>query len=114
MSEFYSLIYFKKRKFIFYDRRCLAKKAVIMRITQFILTVATSLFGMLVALPAMAAPCNIPNTIANGQVADATKLMDNFDAVADCAEAAVTATGTPATGSIAVFFPTRRLWPQET
>lgn len=52
---------------------------------------------------ALAAPCTVPNTIANGQVADATKIMDNFNAVADCAETAVTTTGTPTTGSVAVI-----------
>lgn len=53
--------------------------------------------------PAFAATCIVPNTISNGQVADATKVMENFNAVADCAEAGVTATGTPASGAIAVF-----------
>lgn len=46
--------------------------------------------------------CTVPNTIVNGQPADASKVMDNFNAVANCASAAVTATGTPASGSIAV------------
>lgn len=50
-----------------------------------------------------AATCTVPNAISNGQVADATKIMDNFNAVADCAEAGVTTTGTPTTGSVAVF-----------
>ncbi|NTI46662.1 hypothetical protein [Rhizobium rhizogenes] len=35
---------------------------------------------------AMAA-CNIPNPLSNGQTADATKLMDNFTAVAGCVDA---------------------------
>lgn len=51
----------------------------------------------------MAAPCNIPNTIANGQVADASKVMDNFNAVAACADQGVKPTGAPTTGAIAVF-----------
>lgn len=42
------------------------------------------------ANPAYAA-CTIPNTLANGQVADATKVMGNFSAVAACADAAATA-----------------------
>jgi len=52
---------------------------------------------------AVAAPCSVPNPIANGQVADASKVMDNFNAVAACADVATTTTGTPPTGSIAVF-----------
>lgn len=54
------------------------------------------------ATPAHAA-CPVPNTLANGQVADASKVMDNFDAVANCADAAVTPSGSPTSGSIAVF-----------
>lgn len=53
------------------------------------------------------AQCAVPNTLANGQMADATEVMDNFDAVAACADDAaqnsVTHTGTPQTGEIAVF-----------
>ncbi|WP_371432873.1 hypothetical protein [Novosphingobium sp.] len=52
---------------------------------------------------ALAATCTVPNAIANGQVADASKVMDNFNAVASCAEAGVTTTGTPATGNLPVF-----------
>ena len=59
--------------------------------------------ALLFAPPAQAATCMVPNAISNGQVADATKIMDNFSAVADCAEAAVTTTGTPTTGGIAVI-----------
>ena len=55
------------------------------------------------ATPAMAAPCPVPNTITNGQVADASKVMDNFNAVATCAQQAVTTTGAPTTGAIPVF-----------
>lgn len=49
------------------------------------------------------ATCTAPNILTNGQVADATAVMDNFNAIAGCADAAVTPTGTPATGSIATF-----------
>ena len=52
---------------------------------------------------AMSATCTVPNTIANGQVADATKVMGNFNAVATCAEAGITTSATPTTGSIATF-----------
>ena len=55
------------------------------------------------ATPAMAAPCPVPNAITNGQVADASKVMDNFNAVATCAQQAVTTTGAPTTGAIPVF-----------
>lgn len=58
--------------------------------------------SMICASEASAVTCTVPNTIANGQVADASKVMGNFDAVAQCAGAAVTPTGTPTTGSIAV------------
>jgi hypothetical protein len=49
------------------------------------------------------AQCTVPNVIANGQVADASKVMDNFTAVAGCADAGVKPTGAPQAGSIAVF-----------
>ncbi|MEL6529157.1 MAG: hypothetical protein AAFQ27_04300 [Pseudomonadota bacterium] len=51
--------------------------------------------------------CTVPNTITNGQVADATEVMDNFNAVAACVDEtrdnAVTHEGTPNAGEIAVF-----------
>ena len=65
--------------------------------------IITTMALALAANSAMAASCPVPNAITNGQVADASKVMENFDAVADCAEQAVTATGTPASGSIAVI-----------
>ena len=53
------------------------------------------------------AACTVPNPISNGQVADASKVMGNFNAVAACVDAttnsAVTTTGTPTTGAIAIF-----------
>lgn len=49
------------------------------------------------------AACPIPNSLSNGQVADATAVMDNFNAVKGCAEAAVTPSGSPATGNLTVF-----------
>jgi len=55
------------------------------------------------AAPAMAGPCTVPNAITNGQVADASKVMDNINAVATCAQQAVTTTGAPTTGAIPVF-----------
>lgn len=72
--------------------------------TAFLRSVAVALSSMsLGGYSAFAAPCTVPNTIANGQVADATKVMDNFHAVADCAEGGVTTTGAPTTGSLAVM-----------
>lgn len=53
-------------------------------------------------VPAFAG-CDVPNTISNGQVADASKVMENFQAVAACVDAAVHSTGTPPTGAIAVI-----------
>jgi hypothetical protein len=54
-----------------------------------------------------AAECTVPNALTNGEVADATEVRGNFEAIARCADdladAAVTTTGTPATGEIAVF-----------
>lgn len=68
-----------------------------------------AIFGSSLALfgPAQAQQCTVPNAIANGQVADATKVMDNFNAVAACVDSArsdaVTHEGTPIAGEIAVF-----------
>lgn len=62
-----------------------------------------------VAIPASAqtAQCPMPHVLVNGEVADATEVMENFNAVAQCAEDAadnsVTQTGTPQTGEIATF-----------
>lgn len=70
------------------------------------------LFGILlagcVAVPAAAQTgCPVPNVLVNGQVADATEVMENFNAIAECAETAaensVTQTGTPQTGEIAIY-----------
>lgn len=62
---------------------------------------------LLAATPAMATTCTIPNAIANGPVADASKVMDDIDAMANCVDAvdnaAVKPDGAPANGSIAVF-----------
>jgi hypothetical protein len=49
------------------------------------------------------AECTVPNPITNGQVADASKVMDNFDAIANCVNEGVKPTGTPQNGEIAVF-----------
>jgi hypothetical protein len=49
------------------------------------------------------AACTVPNVIANGQVADASKVMENLTAIAGCVDSGVKPTGTPQTGSITVF-----------
>ncbi|WP_298465969.1 hypothetical protein [uncultured Erythrobacter sp.] len=69
--------------------------------------VAVFLGVLIVSSPTAAQQCTVPNTIANGQVADATEVMDNFNAVAACVDEtkdnAVTHEGTPTAGEIAVF-----------
>ena len=49
------------------------------------------------------AACTVPNTISNGQVADATAVMGNFNALKDCADSAVKPSGAPAAGNLATF-----------
>ena len=46
------------------------------------------------------ATCAVPNPISNGQVADATEVMDNFTVLGSCA---TSTTGSPATGNLPVF-----------
>jgi hypothetical protein len=76
-----------------------------MRYSSTLLAVIGSLLAT--AASAQAPQCTVPNTLVNGQVADATDVMENFNAVADCVESArgdtVTHDGTPATGQVAVF-----------
>ncbi len=57
--------------------------------------------NLLISSPVFAA-CTVPNVIANGQVADATKVMEDINAVAACVDQAVSPTGSPQTGAIAV------------
>lgn len=49
------------------------------------------------------AECEVPHVITNGQVADATAVMENFYAIAACTDEAVKPMGSPTTGSLAVF-----------
>ncbi|RDC60006.1 hypothetical protein HME9302_01204 [Alteripontixanthobacter maritimus] len=53
--------------------------------------------------PAAYAECTVPHVLTNGEVADATVVMDNFTALADCANEAVTPTEPFETGEIAVI-----------
>lgn len=46
------------------------------------------------------ATCSVPNTLTNGQVADATQVMDNFNALGNCT---VSITGASPTGSLSVI-----------
>lgn len=59
------------------------------------------------AASAQAQQCTVPNPLVNGQIADATEVMENFNAIAVCADEtradAVAHEGTPTTGEIAVF-----------
>lgn len=65
---------------------------------------ATALAAGLAVLPGAAfAQCAVPHVLTNGQVADATQVMANFNALAGCIDASVTETGTPQAGSIAIF-----------
>lgn len=64
------------------------------------IVLALAAFG---PVPALAATCAVPNAISNGQVADASKVMDDINAVASCAEANVAPTGSPTNGSLSVF-----------
>lgn len=59
--------------------------------------------GMTPAIDIAFAACVVPNSLTNGQVADASQVMANFDAIAACADTAVAPTGSPTSGTIAVF-----------
>lgn len=59
--------------------------------------------ALIVRASPASAECTLPHALTNGQVADATQIMGDFNAVADCADAAVKPTGTPSPGQIAVF-----------
>lgn len=76
-----------------------------MRYTSILIAITGSLLAT--AASAQAQQCTVPNTLVNGQVADATDVMENFNAVAACVDSArveaVTRQGTPATGAVAVF-----------
>jgi len=52
------------------------------------LLAATSLVPLLCMSQALAAPCTLPNTISNGQPADATAVMSDLNALAACADSA--------------------------
>src|SRR5689334_1222868 len=49
---------------------------------------------------AIAAPCTIPNQLTNGQMADATQVMANLNALISCINSAVTPVETPPQGRL--------------
>lgn len=52
------------------------------------------------------ATCPVPNQLTNGQVADATQVMDNFNSLGNCA---VSTTGSAPNGSLSVFSGTKTI-----
>ncbi|WP_379554165.1 hypothetical protein [Qipengyuania sp. DGS5-3] len=74
-------------------------------------TVRISFYSIFLAFAGASVPawaeCPVPHTISNGEVADATEVMENFNAVAQCADDAaensVKQTGAPQAGEVAVF-----------
>lgn len=70
------------------------------RLTIWILALA---FALLVTTGRAEAACTVPNSISNGQPADATAVMGNFNALNDCINSAVSPSGTPVAGKISVF-----------
>jgi hypothetical protein len=69
-------------------------------LTVFLLTLV---FSMMAPINRAEAACGVPNQISNGQVADATAVMGNFNALTNCANSAVSPSGSPAAGNVAVF-----------
>ena len=65
-------------------------------------TVLRTFVLFLFSVPSYAAfaTCTTPNTLTNGQVADATQVMGNFTALGNCA---VSTTGSPTSGNLPVF-----------
>jgi hypothetical protein len=75
-----------------------------MATTKLPLAAVVMLIALLLFLPKNSfAACSIPHQLTNGQVADATAVMDDVNAVAACADAAVVPTGTPQAGAVTVF-----------
>ena len=72
--------------------------------SRFAATAATSILLSCLTFAAPAhATCTVPNVITNGQVADATKVMEDINAVAACTDEAIKPSGSPQTGAIAVI-----------
>lgn len=80
------------------EHKVLYKRVVFLPLLSFLSIIITN--------PA-SANCAVPNIINNGQVADASVVMENFNAVADCVNGvdaqAVTTSGSATPGGVAVF-----------
>jgi hypothetical protein len=61
------------------------------------------ILSMLMPTSRAEAACTVPNQIFNGQPADATKVMGNFNALKDCVDSVVTSSGPPEAGNLPVF-----------
>jgi hypothetical protein len=69
--------------------------------SKLMLSVAAVGLGLALAWPTPAsATCAVPNTLTNGQVADASQVMGNFNALGNCS---VSTTGSTPVGSLPVF-----------
>jgi hypothetical protein len=66
---------------------------------KFCLGLAVFVSALALVSPANAT-CPVPNTLTNGQVADATQVMENFNSLGNCA---VSTSGSPSNGSLSVF-----------
>lgn len=64
------------------------------------LALLTGTASLLIHAAPASATCPVPNTLTNGQVADATQVMENFNALGNCA---VSVSGQAATGGISVM-----------
>jgi hypothetical protein len=67
------------------------------------ISLSLAVMGLAWAVPGYSATCTLPVTLTNGTLADATQVMSDLNAAAICAGAAVTPSGAPTAGSIAVF-----------
>src|SRR5690242_11215875 len=87
-------------------RSLVERRAVVVRLV--LITFALALITTLPASRAEAA-CSVPNQINNGQTADATAVMDNFNALKDCVNLNVSPSGTPVAGNLPVFSTTNTI-----
>ena len=78
-----------------FERRRLA-------IRLFALAVALAL-SMLALTARAEAACTVPSQITNGQPADATVVMNNFNALNDCVNTKIAPSGAPAAGNLSTF-----------
>lgn len=69
-------------------------------LVRFVILAAAFAVSLLGPTDQAQAACTVPNQITNGQVADATVVMENFIAITNCA---VAPSGSPVTGTLPVF-----------